>query len=232
MLGSIPLISGPFVAVDIETTGPRPGSSSIIDIGAVRVVDGRIVGYFSTLVTPQASIPAAIEQLTGISNTMVLQAPSVADAITQLRTFAQGAVLIAHGHRFDMSFLDYEAERIWGKPLPRPILDTLTLARRLHLSLSDTTFVSSRTSIILGHSPIIVHCLTHSQLPNFFCAWSLNSLRKVLRLHAKLLPTVARHTLLTLPPNFHLQLTFRMCLESTGSVIQLALLCWLDEQRT
>lgn len=135
MLGSIPLISGPFVAVDIETTGPRPGSSSIIDIGAVRVVDGRIVGYFSTLVTPQASIPAAIEQLTGISNTMVVQAPSVADAITQLRTFAQGAVFIAHGHRFDMSFLDYEAERLWGKPLPRPILDTLTLARRLHPEL-------------------------------------------------------------------------------------------------
>jgi len=135
MLGSISLTTGPFVAVDIETTGPRPGSSSIIDIGAVRILEGRIVGYFSTLVSPEVPIPAVIEQLTGISNNMVSLAPPVSDAISRFRTFAEGAVLVAHGHRFDMSFLDYEAERVWGIPFPRPVLDTLTLARHLHPEL-------------------------------------------------------------------------------------------------
>ncbi|GAV31237.1 DNA polymerase III polC-type [Coriobacteriaceae bacterium EMTCatB1] len=132
MLGATTLTDGDFVTVDIETTGPVPGHDSIIEIGAVRVSKGAIVGYFETLVRPSSPIPPAIVELTGITDDMVRDAPSVAEAVCAFRAFAQGAVLVAHNHRFDMGFLDYESERTGCEPIPRPVLDTLILSRRLH----------------------------------------------------------------------------------------------------
>ncbi|MHB8761848.1 MAG: exonuclease domain-containing protein [Coriobacteriia bacterium] len=135
MLGPTSLTTGAFVTVDIETTGCRPGTSSIIEIGAVRIEAGVITGHFSRLVRPTEPIPPAIGRLTGITGMMVAQAPGVLDVMDEFRLFASEAVLVAHNHRFDMSFLDYEAERTWGSPFARPVLDTLTLARRLHPQL-------------------------------------------------------------------------------------------------
>lgn len=136
MLGTTPLHTGPFVTVDIETTGCRPGSSGIIEIGAVRLESGVITGHFSTLVRPPEPIPPAVRQLTGIDDDMVAGAPDIASVIAEFREFVGDAVLVAHNHRFDMGFLDFEAERSWGMPFPRPVLDTLSLARRLHPELS------------------------------------------------------------------------------------------------
>lgn len=135
MLGSTSLLDGDFVAVDIETTGCRPGSSGIIEIGAVLVRAGRITDTFQTLVRPPEPIPHAIRSLTGIDDQMVADAPEVDRVMREFRDFAGGAVLVAHNHRFDMGFLDFEAERAWGRPFPRPVLDTLALARRLHPEL-------------------------------------------------------------------------------------------------
>lgn len=132
MLAPTLLTHGPFVAVDIETTGCRPGTSSIIEIGAARIEHGRIVATLSLLVRPTEPIPAAVERLTGITDQMVATAPAVADAIGQFAEFADGAALVAHSHRFDLGFLDYETELVSGTPFQRPVLDTLCLARTLH----------------------------------------------------------------------------------------------------
>lgn len=135
MLGPTPLNIGSFVTVDIEATGCRPGTSSIIEIGAVRIEAGAITAHFSRLVRPTDPIPPAIAHLTGICEDMVADADAIGTVMAEFREFAAGAVLIAHNHRFDMSFLDFEAERAWGTPFARPVLDTLTLARRLHPEL-------------------------------------------------------------------------------------------------
>ncbi len=135
MLGPTPLRDGAFVAVDIETTGSRPGLGGIMEIGAARIEAGRITGRFESLAQPGEPVPAAIRSLTGIDDAMLRDAPPVADVMERFRTFSDGAVLIAHNHRFDMGFLDFEAERCWGSPFPRPVLDTLSLARRLHPEL-------------------------------------------------------------------------------------------------
>jgi DNA polymerase-3 subunit epsilon len=135
MLGPTQLSSGAFVTVDIETTGCRPGTSSVIEIGAARIERGLITAQFSRLVSPTDSIPAAITHLTGITAEMVAGAPPIGEVMEEFAAFARDAVLVAHNHRFDMSFLDYEAEREWGSPFARPVLDTLTLARRLHPEL-------------------------------------------------------------------------------------------------
>ncbi|MDO8847990.1 MAG: exonuclease domain-containing protein [Coriobacteriia bacterium] len=131
MLGLTSLTGGPFVTVDIETTGCRPGTSSVIEIGAARIEDGVVTAHFSALVCPTEPIPPAVQHLTGITEEMTASAMPIEEAILLFRDFAAGAVLIAHNYRFDLSFLDYEAERAWGTPFPRPVLDTLCLARRL-----------------------------------------------------------------------------------------------------
>src|SRR5574340_140152 len=135
MLGPTPLSTGTFVTVDIETTGCRPGTSSVIEIGAARIESGAITARFSSLVRPTEAIPPVIERLTGITAGLLDDASPIAQVMAEFREFADGAVLIAHNHRFDMNFLDYEAERAWGSPFPRPVLDTLTLAKRLHAEI-------------------------------------------------------------------------------------------------
>lgn len=135
MLGPTPLGTGAFVAVDIEATGCRPGTSSIIEIGAARIESGAVVATFTTLVHATDLIPPAVTHLTGITQDMLADRPEIGSVMDEFRQFASDAVLVAHNHRFDMSFLDYEAERVWGTPFARPVLDTLTLARRLHPEL-------------------------------------------------------------------------------------------------
>ena len=131
MLGETSLTDGRFVAVDIETTGCCPGSSDVIEIGATLIQGGRIVGSFESFVRPQHQIPPSIVELTGITDPMVADAPPIHEVMGAFIAFADGAVLVAHNHRFDMGFLDYEAERAFGTPFQRPILDTLSLSRRL-----------------------------------------------------------------------------------------------------
>jgi DNA polymerase III subunit epsilon len=124
-----------FVAVDLETTGCRPGRNSIIEIGAVRFdAQGRF-DVFERLVRPEDLIPRAVQDLTGISAGMVATQPGIEETLPRFREFASGAVLVAHNYRFDMSFLDFEAERSWGSLLQRPVIDTLSLLRRLRPDL-------------------------------------------------------------------------------------------------
>lgn len=131
-LGDSELLRGDFVAVDIETTGCRPGRNGVLEIGAARIEAGKMVGLFAELVDPGEPIPPIIQSLTGITDRMVRQAPCLRDVLERFRVFAEGAVLVAHNYRFDLGFLDYFAELAWGKPFQRPVLDTLALARCLH----------------------------------------------------------------------------------------------------
>lgn len=131
MLSDIDLTTGAFVAVDIETTGGMPGRDGIIELGAARIENGRVVATFGELVEPGNPIPYAVQLLTGITDRMVADAPPIAAVFDRFRTFAEGAVLVAHNYRFDLGFLDYYAEVMTGLPFPRPVLDTLALAKKL-----------------------------------------------------------------------------------------------------
>ncbi len=124
-----------FVAVDLETTGCRPGCNSVIEVGAARFNAGGVVSTFERLVRPTDSIPKAVEELTGIDSSMLLGAPAIADVMREFRDYCDGAVLVAHNYRFDLSFLDHEAELVWGAPMARPTIDTLSLTRRLRPDL-------------------------------------------------------------------------------------------------
>jgi DNA polymerase-3 subunit epsilon len=135
MLSGNELSTCDFVAVDLETTGCRPGRNSIIELGAVRFNAGGVTSSLERLVHPEDAIPRAVEELTGITTSMVATAPPVDEVMQEFREFANGAVLVAHNYRFDLSFLDHESERLWGVPLHRPVVDTLSVLRRLRPDL-------------------------------------------------------------------------------------------------
>ena len=123
-----PLVTTPFVVVDLETTGAG-ADASITEIGAVRVCGGEVEGEFQTLVNPHAHIPPLVSVLTGITDAMVADAPRIDQVIPPFLEFARGAVLVAHNAGFDVGFLKRACA---AQELPWPgfgVLDTVALAR-------------------------------------------------------------------------------------------------------
>jgi DNA polymerase III subunit epsilon len=120
-----------YVVFDLETTGLSPGSSAICEIGAVRVRGLELEERFETLVNPRRPLPAPIAALTGIDPGALRGAPPVELAVRRFLEFAGDAVLVAHNARFDMGFLDREVERLTGRRVASPVVDTVWLARRL-----------------------------------------------------------------------------------------------------
>ncbi len=120
-----------FVVFDLETTGLSPGSAAICEIGAVRVRALELEERFETLVNPRRPLPAPIAALTGIDPRALRGAPPVELAVRRFLEFAGDAVLVAHNARFDLSFLDREVERLTGRRVAAPVVDTVWLARRL-----------------------------------------------------------------------------------------------------
>src|SRR2546421_1090917 len=120
-----------YVVVDLETTGLRPGSSQICEIGAVLVQGFELVDEFETLVDPRVPLGATISALTGLTDRQLRGAPAAAAAVRSFLAFAGDSVLVAHNARFDLAFLDRETERLTGTRLAAPVVDTVALARRV-----------------------------------------------------------------------------------------------------
>jgi DNA polymerase III epsilon subunit family exonuclease len=139
----LPLEHATFVVVDLETTGLRPGSSRICEIGAVRVRELELQEEFELLVDPGMPIGPVIAALTGLSDSDLRGAPHPAIAVRRFLEFAGDAVLVAHNARFDLSFLDCETERLTGARLAGPVVDTVGLARRLLAGRTSRAGLSS-----------------------------------------------------------------------------------------
>jgi DNA polymerase-3 subunit epsilon len=127
----LPIESARYVVVDLETTGLRPGRAAICEIGAVRVDGFAPAGTFQTFVDPGVPLPRLVAALTGIGDGDLAGAPRAGEAVSAFLDFAGSAVLVAHNARFDIGFLDREVERLTGRRLAAPVIDTVGLARRL-----------------------------------------------------------------------------------------------------
>ena len=99
-------LDGSFVVFDIETTGFSPAANKIIEIGAVRVEEGKITDRFSSFVNPQVPISFKIENLTGINDSMVVNERTIDQVLPEFLEFSRGAVMVAHNASFDMSFIE------------------------------------------------------------------------------------------------------------------------------
>ena len=141
-----------FVVFDLETTGFSPTKNQIIEIGAVKVVNGSIMDRFSTFVNPKVPIPFDIEQLTSINDDMVLDAPPIDEILPKFMEFCQDAVMVAHNADFDMSFIKHNCSEL-GLACEKTVLDTVALSRVLLPSLNrfklDT--VAKALNVSLAH---------------------------------------------------------------------------------
>lgn len=120
-----------FVALDLETTGISPTEDRIIEIGAIKVVDGTERAIFSTFVNPEMKIPPRITEITGINDNMVCNAPVIKDIFSELLEFLEDYPLLGHNIIFDYSFLKTAAVNM-DLPFEKQGIDTLKMARRVY----------------------------------------------------------------------------------------------------
>lgn len=120
-----------FIALDVETTGLDFKSDRIIEIGAVKFIDGKAAGEFSTFVNAGVEIPPYITDLTGIKNDDIATAPTFADVVEQLLQFIGNFPLCGHQVEFDTTFINEEFKRIHREPLSRQLIDTALFSRIL-----------------------------------------------------------------------------------------------------
>src|SRR4051812_45906087 len=94
-----------FIAFDLETTGFLPGVDQIVEIGAVRFIDGQPESLFSTLVSPGRSMPEAASRVNGITDDMLVGKPTVDQVLPAFAEFCGDDILVAHNAAFDHQFL-------------------------------------------------------------------------------------------------------------------------------
>ncbi len=118
-----------FVCVDLETTGLNPKKDRIIEIGAVRVRDGKITDTFEQMINPKQLLDERIEKLTGITYQELEGKPVIQEVLPALQAFLKEDVLVGHRILFDYSFLKraFTNEKI---SFERKGIDTLKLARK------------------------------------------------------------------------------------------------------
>ncbi len=128
-------LNGAYVVFDLETTGFSPVKDKIIEIGAVKVEQGKITDKFSTFVNPKVPIPFQITQLTGITDEMVLEAPDIGAVLPEFLAFVGDAALVAHNASFDVGFIEQNCR--YQDIMPDfTYVDTVAMARILLPTLS------------------------------------------------------------------------------------------------
>ena len=120
-----------YIAFDLETTGLNPQENEIIEIGALKVREGKVVDRFMEFIHPLSPISASISELTGITNEMVANARSCEQVVPDFINFCEDDILIGHNVMFDYSFTKCSASKC-GLSFEKKGLDTLKIARKVH----------------------------------------------------------------------------------------------------
>jgi DNA polymerase III epsilon subunit family exonuclease len=125
----------PLAFVDVETTGASAGfGHRVIELGIVRIEMGKAVAEYQQLIDPQRPISAGVTAFTGISQAMVRGQPTFAAQLPAAMALLQGAIIVGHNVRFDLSFLHKEFRRsghdIVAALSEAPVMDTVRIARR------------------------------------------------------------------------------------------------------
>lgn len=176
-----------FVVFDIETTGFSSENDSIIEIGAVKIEDGKIIDRFNEFVNPNRAIPYEITELTGINNDMVKDAEDIASILPRFMDFIGDSIVVAHNASFDTSFIMKNCKRL-GLEFKNPIMDTIPLAKFLfpHLKRYKLNVICKHIGISLENhhravddakatADIVLHCFNMLRERDILDINSLNS---------------------------------------------------------
>lgn len=125
-----------YVAFDLETTGLNVDTDNIIEIGALKVIDGKVCERFIEFVKPEHPITPMITNITGITNEMVSHARDTADIIRDFVTFCGNHILVGHNIMFDYKFMK-KYTTTYRLPFEKKGIDTLKIARKVHKDLES-----------------------------------------------------------------------------------------------
>ena len=169
-----------FCVIDIETNGSKPGTSQVIEIGAIMVQDGEVIDSYETFVEC-AYLPEYISKITGIEPEDLKGAATRREALIGLRYFMEDAVFVAHNAKFDYGFLTASFERFGLGGIGNPKLCTIELAKR--------TFESERYGLAYLIESLEIKTATHHRaFSDAVCA------NKVMEKSLTLLPEYVKTT--------------------------------------
>lgn len=114
---------------DVETTGLDTSTCKIIELAAVKVIDGKIMETFSTFINPHEPISEKTTSLTSITDADVENAPDSGDVLKDFFKFSENTTLVGHNVNFDIGFINAEAKAI-GLYFENPQMDTLEISKR------------------------------------------------------------------------------------------------------
>jgi DNA polymerase III epsilon subunit len=136
-IGLVELESAMFVVLDVETTGlSHEQGHRVCEVGAIKVRSGKEIERYHSLVQPGIPVPEEARKIHRITDEMLKEAPPFATIARPLREFLAGTVMIAQNARFDLGFINAEFLRTGLGRLTIPVVDTVTLARRVRPGLS------------------------------------------------------------------------------------------------
>lgn len=118
-----------YVVVDIETTGLSPDKCEIIELSAIKIINGEIAETFSKLIKPKQKVSSFISSLTGITNKMLETASDLEETLVEFQQFCKNQVIMGHNVKFDIRFLDRNFKKVLGIPFNNDYIDTLRIAR-------------------------------------------------------------------------------------------------------
>jgi len=119
-----------FVAFDLETTGLSPQFDRIVEIGAVKYIDGKEVAKYGVLVNPEMAMPPGAAAVNGITDEMLAGKGVIKDILPEFLKFIEGAVLVAHNASFDLGFVRSSMARLGLGQLPNDYVDTRVMAQK------------------------------------------------------------------------------------------------------
>lgn len=130
---SLLIAADDYICLDLETTGVSPYSCSIIEIGAVKVVDGKEVDRYTQLIDPQCALNPFITNLTGITNAMLDGQPTAERVLPDFfQWVGRDALIVGHNVNFDVNFLYDHGMRVMGTPFANDFVDTMRISRTLY----------------------------------------------------------------------------------------------------
>lgn len=126
-----------FIAFDLETTGTLPGVDRIVEIGALRFIDGHVDAIYSTLVDPRIPIPEGASRVNGIYNDMVAGKPTIESLLDSFADFCGSDPLVAHNAAFDFQFLVADIKRHEARAPLGLVLDSYSMSKKVFPGLAN-----------------------------------------------------------------------------------------------
>lgn len=118
-----------YIVFDTETTGLKDAYDKIIEIGALKVINNEIVEEFDVLINPEIKIPEVITHITGISDDMVKDEPTIKEVLPDFLEFIEDYPLVCHNAPFDLGFINTNLKKLGRASLTNEVYDTVELAR-------------------------------------------------------------------------------------------------------